>query len=116
MTETVANATATVMEKAIGVVEQYDTDSVERPKQYGVVEEGEKEVAASNAKPANESEESKAEGSKESSVSLDDSIRRLKMVSGELLDLWLYEGSKGLQYLQESKAYKATDPYIDYLG
>ena len=38
VTGTVANATATVMEKAIGFVEQYDADAVERPKLYGVVE------------------------------------------------------------------------------
>ena len=33
-----------------------------------------------------------------------------------MLDLWLYEGSKGLQYVQESKAYKLTDPYVNYIG
>ena len=37
------------------------------------------------------------------------------MVSGDLLDLWLYEGSKGLKYLQESKAYKLSDPYVNYV-
>ena len=38
------------------------------------------------------------------------------MVSGDLLDLWLYEGSKGLKYIQETKAFKATDPYVNYLS
>jgi len=33
-----------------------------------------------------------------------------------MLDLWLYEGSKGLQYVQESKVYKLTDPYVNYIG
>ena len=37
------------------------------------------------------------------------------MVTGDLLDLWLYEGSKGLNYLKESKAYKLSDPYIHYV-
>jgi len=36
-------------------------------------------------------------------------------VTGDLLDLWLFEGSKGLQYLKESKAYQLTDPYINYI-
>jgi hypothetical protein len=33
-----------------------------------------------------------------------------------LLDLWLFEGSRGLRYLQESKAYKLTDPYVNYIA
>ena len=33
----------------------------------------------------------------------------------DLLDLWLYEGSKGLSYIQASKAYTLTDPYVHYL-
>lgn len=36
-------------------------------------------------------------------------------MTGDLIDLWLYEGSKGLKYVQESQAYKFTDPYINYL-
>lgn len=36
-------------------------------------------------------------------------------MTGELLDLWLYEGSKGLEYLKASKAYQLTDPYVHYL-
>jgi len=35
---TVTNATAAGLEKAIGVVETYDAESVERPKQFGAVE------------------------------------------------------------------------------
>ena len=38
------------------------------------------------------------------------------MVTGDLVDLWLYEGSKGLRYLQESQAYKLTDPYFNYIA
>ena len=120
VTGTVANATATVVEKAIGVVEQYDEGAVERPKQFGGIE-GEKQ-AKSNEESKEESkeqkkEESKAEGegSQSKGVALDESLRRLKMVSGDLLDLWLYEGSKGIKFLQESKAYKMTDPYINYM-
>ena len=33
----------------------------------------------------------------------------------DLLDLWLYEGSKGLDYIQASKAYTLTDPYVHYV-
>jgi hypothetical protein len=49
-------------------------------------------------------------------VAAQSNIDRLKVVSGELLDLWLFEGSKGLQYVQASKAYKLTDPYINYIA
>ena len=43
-------------------------------------------------------------------------MHKLKVVTGDLLDLWLFEGSKGLSFIQESKAYKLTDPYVNYVG
>lgn len=43
-------------------------------------------------------------------------LDRLKLVSGELIDLWLYEGSKGLEYVKASQAYKLTDPYVNYIA
>ena len=39
-------------------------------------------------------------------------LQRLKVVTEDLLDLWLFEGSKGLGYIQASKAYQLTDPYV----
>ena len=42
-------------------------------------------------------------------------LQRLKVVTEDLLDLWLYEGSKGLGYVQASKAYQLTDPYVKYV-
>ena len=36
------------------------------------------------------------------------------MVTGDLIDLWLFEGSKGLNYVQASKAYQYTDQYVHY--
>ena len=33
----------------------------------------------------------------------------------DLLDLWLFEGSKGVQFIQASKAYQLTDPYVNYV-
>ena len=111
---TVTNATAAGLEKAIGVVETCDAESVERPKQFGAVEgqsEEAKELVADDAKSA--------EGDvveKTASTELDQSLRRLKVVSGDLLDLWLYEGSKGLNYISQTKAYQVTDPYVNYLG
>ena len=41
-------------------------------------------------------------------------LQRLKMVGGDLIDLWLFEGQKGLNYIQASKAYKFTDQYVCY--
>ena len=89
---------------------------MDRPKQYGGVE-GEKEAPIDMADDqSKKSTEESKEGSSATSATLDDGLKRLKMVSGDLLDLWLFEGSKGLKYIQESKAYKMTDPYIDYIG
>jgi hypothetical protein len=42
-------------------------------------------------------------------------IDQLKVVTGDLIDLWLFEGSRGLKFLQESRAYKLTDPYLHYI-
>lgn len=36
------------------------------------------------------------------------------MVGGDLIDLWLFEGQKGLNYIQASKAYQFTDQYVHY--
>ena len=36
-------------------------------------------------------------------------------MTGDLLDLWLYEGTRGITFVQESKAYKLTDPYVNYV-
>lgn len=44
-----------------------------------------------------------------------EALKRLKVVTEELLDLWLFEGSKGLRYVQASKAYQLTDPYVHYV-
>jgi len=35
-------------------------------------------------------------------------------VSGDILDLFIYEGGKGLQAIQETGAYKLTDQYVHY--
>lgn len=42
-------------------------------------------------------------------------LKQLKVVSEDLIDLWLFEGSKGLRYVQASKAYQITDPYVQYV-
>jgi hypothetical protein len=30
------------------------------------------------------------------------------MVAGDLIDIWLFEGNKGLEYVQKSKPYQIT--------
>lgn len=42
-------------------------------------------------------------------------LNRLKVVTEDLLDLWLFEGSKGVRFVQASKAYQLTDPYVHYV-
>ena len=44
-----------------------------------------------------------------------DPLQKLKIVTEDLLDLWLYEGSKGLSFIKASKAYQLTDPYVHYV-
>lgn len=70
-------------------LEKLDTEAASRPHIYG------------NNVVAESSEVSK--------------IAKLKVVTGDLIDLWLFEGSRGLKFLQESAAYKLTDPYLHYI-
>jgi hypothetical protein len=70
-------------------LEKLDTEAASRPHIYG------------NNVVAESSEVSK--------------IDKLKVVTGDLIDLWLFEGSRGLKFLQESAAYKLTDPYLHYI-
>jgi len=42
-------------------------------------------------------------------------IDRLKIVAGDLIDIWLYEGQKGLDFVQSSKAFQFTsEQYSKY--
>ena len=114
VTGTVASATASAVESTIKAVEGYDKEAATRPKHFGA-SEGE----AKQADKALKNEESKggavAKMEEGAGDNFDASLKRLKMVTGDLLDLWLFEGSKGLNYLKESKAYKLTDPYVHYV-
>ena len=78
-----------IFETVVSKVEEYEPSTQQRDKVFG---SDEKVVVV--------------EGS---------NIQKLKVVSGDLLDIWLHEGSKGFKYLQESKAYTLTDPYVHYL-
>lgn len=40
--------------------------------------------------------------------------QRFKHLSLELIDIGLFTSQKGLEYVQNSAPYKATDPYINY--
>jgi len=54
-------------------------------------------------------------GGAESTEGSTNAMMHLKIVTEDLLDLWLYEGSKGMRYVQASKAYRLTDPYVNYV-
>jgi type III secretory pathway component EscR len=45
-------------------------------------------------------------------------LEPLKMVSGDLLDIWLYEGTH-LEYTKQTRlvstVYESVDPYVKYL-
>ena len=89
--ETVTSAISSVVKQ----VEKIDESAEARPKVYG--EPAVKEASSGElVKPATDYE-------------------KLRMVSGDLLDLWIYEGSKGLAYIQQTQAYKVSDSYLHYL-
>ena len=44
------------------------------------------------------------------------SLDKLKVVADEFVGIWLKEGSKGLEYLKATSAYKISDPYVNYIA
>lgn len=88
------------IETVVQQVEKYDTDAATRPVVYG-------------QKQMEEREEVKEADNQV--VATPNNLDRLKVVSGDLLDLWLFEGSRSLEYIKQSKAYKMTDPYVNYV-
>ena len=93
MIEQGAAIISSAIEATINQVEKHDPESKNRNIVYGSKQSPEKNeqvVAVTN-------------------------LDRLQLVSGNLLDLWVYEGSKSLEYIKQSKAYQITDPYINYI-
>jgi hypothetical protein len=95
MINTGALLMTSAIETVITTTEKYDSEASKRPIVYG---KGHTEVA-----PGTEV------------VAATSNLDKLKVVSGELLDLWLFEGSKSLEYVKQSQAYKLTDPYVNYV-
>lgn len=85
------------IETVVKIGEKIDTGAASRPVVYGAAhQQASTEETAALATTSN--------------------LDKLKVVSGELLDLWLFEGSRGLEYLKASQAYKLTDPYVNYIA
>ena len=86
------------IERAIGVVERIDPDASNREAYFRNQEPAASAVSSSEeAKAAAAStvqEESKSTGAAGS-----EGLQRLKVVTEDLLDLWLFEGSKGLSHI-----------------
>ena len=87
--ETVTSAIETV----VNTVEKIDTEAANRPHVFGQGQEATTNTVATSSH-----------------------IDRLKVVSGDLVDLWLFEGTRGINYIKASNAYKLTDPYINYIA
>ena len=84
MIEQGATLLSSAIETTINQVEKLDKDAQNRPVVFG-----------SQTTPEKENQIVKANSG----------VDRLKVVSGELLDLWLYEGVKSLEYIKQSRAY-----------
>ena len=67
---TATNIVTSAIETVVTQIEKIDSDAQNRPKVYG---QDSKDAVATNSQ-----------------------LDRLKVVTGDLLDLWLFEGSKGL--------------------
>ena len=104
MLTTVKETAATVLQTGITAVEKIDPTAAERQAVYGSTDSPVKAVKASITK---EGEEDLALANVES--------KPLQVLVGDCIDLFLHEGKKGLAYVQDTKAYKVTDQYVNYV-
>lgn len=99
---------------AISVAERIDPEAKQREAYFaqGAAAAQSEEVkgvsSAENSKSPQDTVDATGAGAQEA-------LQRLRIVTEDLLDLWLYEGSRGVQYVQASKAYQLTDPYVNYV-
>ena len=122
---TVAPVLSKGIEKVIETIEKLDTKSVEREHIYGAASDPQN--SAANQDKVEEIKvddgdivEVKDAGDVQNQqvVAVEGAgseMSKLKLVTGDLIDLWLYQGNKGLQLLKQSKAYQLTDPYMHYI-
>lgn len=78
--EPAATQVADRLASVVQAVESYDVTAGQRPVVYG---------ASHNESAAANSEESKSPAG----------MQQLKVVTGDLIDLWLFEGQKGLNFI-----------------
>jgi hypothetical protein len=102
------------IEGAITLVERIDPTSSQREPVFGSSSASAPAAVAASGDSAQE-ENKAVDSSVAKKPVVVDPLQKLKVVTGDLLDLWLYEGSKGVTFIQASKAYKLTDPYVHYV-
>lgn len=85
----------------VQTIETYDATTTQRPVVYGA--------------PRTEVEETKDVAEATNTDPDKPGLERLKIVAGDLIDIWLFEGQKGLDFVQASKAFQYTqDQYKRY--
>jgi len=112
------------METAISAVERIDPEAQQREAYFKSAQsEEESAIAAAGQQPDGAaaqqdgaSDDVQPQASEEEKQEERGPLDRLKIVTEDLLDLWLFEGSKGLSYVKASKAYRLTDPYVNYVA
>ena len=100
MIESGASLLTSAAQVVVNKVEQYDPESKKRDVVYGEQKTENKVTEASNDQVI---------------LPEDSNVKKLNVVIGSLLDLWIYEGYKSLEYIKQSKAYQLTDSYINYV-
>ena len=115
VTETVKPVLASAVEKTtplltraiegtISAVERIDPDATNRDQVFREGQASGEAQPEESKDPAQTSAEPVKEGTSEAGAAAAESsqpteLQKLKILTEDLLDLWLYEGSKGLQYI-----------------
>ena len=86
------------IEGVISVAERFDPEASQREAVFKKAANAGEEAKGTSEDVAPAQEEQKQAEDAEQ-VASTDALQRLKVVTEDLLDLWLYEGSKGLKYV-----------------
>lgn len=110
MLQAIQNKSLNLLDSLVNTLEQYE-DVQKRPKVFAEKclhkEDHSNENAAKGGE--NSSDDVNVDGDKEMAPS-----QKFKSLSFELIDIGLFHGQKGLNYIKQTPAYTMTDRYIHY--
>src|SRR5438874_2554062 len=111
MIQSIQTQTINLLDTLVKTLEQYD-DIQNRPKVWAASPP--KNQSSEEAESSEAREEQENEGENENEPVDAPPSEKIKQLSFELIDIGLYEGKKGLDYLKSTQLYERTDQYVHF--